>query len=75
MTFAQFVGGGPTGIIGIMNLVIVPIIFALAFLVFIWGVANYFFIHSDDEGSAPRGGSLSSGASSAWRYSSRSGDS
>ncbi len=55
MTFAQFVGGGPTGIIGIMNLVIVPIIFALAFLVFLWGVMNYFFIHSDDEGKRAEG--------------------
>lgn len=55
MTFAQFVGGGPTGIIGIMNLVIVPVIFALAFLVFLWGVMNYFFIHSDDEGKRAEG--------------------
>lgn len=49
MTFAQFIGNGSTGIIGIVNVVIVPVIFALAFLVFIWGVLNYFVIHGGDE--------------------------
>ena len=43
MTFAQFIGSGSTGIIGIINNVIVPVLFALAFLVFIWGVIKYFF--------------------------------
>jgi len=49
MTFAQFVGSGSIGIIGIINTVIVPAIFALAFLVFIWGVMKYFFIGGGDE--------------------------
>ena len=49
MTFAQFVGSGSTGIIGAINSAVVPFIFTLAFLVFIWGVVNYFFIHGDDE--------------------------
>ncbi len=41
MTFKQFIGSGDTGIIGIINTVIVPVIFALAFLVFIWGVFKF----------------------------------
>ena len=49
MTFAQYVGSGSTGIIGIINTVIVPVIFALAFLVFIWGVINYFLINGGEE--------------------------
>lgn len=49
MTFAQFIGSGSTGVIGLLNVVVVPVIFALAFLVFVWGVINYFFLHSGDE--------------------------
>lgn len=49
MTFAQFIGSGSTGVIGFLNVVVVPVIFALAFLVFIWGVVNYFFLHTGDE--------------------------
>jgi len=51
MTFANFV----TGIISIINTVIIPIIFALAFLVFIWGTINYLFIHGGDEGKRSEG--------------------
>ena len=49
MTFAQFVGSGSTGIIGILNVAIVPVIFAFAFFAFIWGVINYFFFNRDNE--------------------------
>ena len=49
MTFAQFVGDGSSGIIGVLNTIVVPFIGALIFLVFVWGVINYFFLHSDDE--------------------------
>jgi len=49
MTFAQFVGSGTTGIIGALNIIVVPIIITLAFLVFVWGVIKYFFIHGNDE--------------------------
>ena len=48
MTFKQFIGNGDTGIIGIINTVIVPVIFALAFLVFIWGVFQ-FVVNAGDE--------------------------
>jgi len=48
-TFAQFVGNGSTGIIGFINVVLVPLIGALIFLIFIWGVVNYFFLHGEDE--------------------------
>jgi len=49
MTFAQFVGSGNTGIIGIMNLVVVPVIFALAFLVFVYGMVKYFILHGGED--------------------------
>ena len=49
MTFAQFVGSGSSGLIGLLNTVVVPVIFALAFLVFVWGAANYFFFSAGDE--------------------------
>jgi len=48
-SFKNWVGSGSTGIIGIINTIIVPTIFALAFLVFVWGVVNYFFVSGDDE--------------------------
>lgn len=56
MTFRQFIGEGSTGVIGLINTVIVPVIFALAFLVFIYGVVKYFFINNGgDEGKIAEG--------------------
>jgi hypothetical protein len=55
MTFAQFIGSGSTGIIGILNTVVVPVIFAFAFAAFFWGVVNYFFLHGDEEGKREEG--------------------
>ena len=49
MTFAQFIGDANSGIVGAINTFIVPVIFALAFAFFIWGVASRFFFHGDDE--------------------------
>ena len=49
MTFAKLIGNGTTGIIGAINTVVVPIIGILIFLVLVWGVVNYFFIHGDDD--------------------------
>ena len=43
MTFAQFVGDGKSGIIGVLNTVVMPFIVAFAFFVFVWGVLKYFF--------------------------------
>jgi hypothetical protein len=48
MTFAQIVGSGSTGIVGAINTIVVPIIFALAFAFFIWGVLKYVFIDGLD---------------------------
>ena len=45
MTFSGYVNG----IIGLLNTVVVPVIFALAFLAFVWGVVNYFFLGGTDE--------------------------
>ncbi len=49
MTFAQFIGSGSTGVIGLLNTVVVPVIFAFAFAAFVWGVMNYFFLNGGDE--------------------------
>ena len=61
MTFAQFIGvdiygdltGG--GIIGVMNSIVAPVIFTLAFAAFIWGVINYFFLHGTEEAKREEG--------------------
>lgn len=45
MTFKGYVDG----IIDLLNTVVAPVIFALAFAVFVWGVVNYFFIHGGDD--------------------------
>lgn len=49
MTFKDWVGSGSTGIIGAINTVVVPLIFAFAFAAFIWGVVSYFFLHGDEK--------------------------
>ncbi len=57
MTFKDFIGSGSTGIIGAINTVVVPVIFALAFAFFIWGVAKYFFFSPSGKDSfSERGG-------------------
>lgn len=45
ITFAAFVNE----IIAVINLVIIPLLVGAAFLVFIWGVVNYFFLHAGEE--------------------------
>lgn len=48
-SFKNFIGSGSTGVIGLLNTVVVPVIFAFAFAAFVWGVVNYFFLHGGDE--------------------------
>lgn len=55
MTFRTFVGSGSTGLMGLINDIIVPIIFAFAFVVFIWGIVKYFFINNGDEAKISEG--------------------
>ncbi len=55
MTFAQFIGNGSTGLIGALNTVVVPVISALAFASFLWGVVNYFFLHGSEESKREEG--------------------
>jgi hypothetical protein len=52
MTFKTFV----EGIVGIFNTVVIPVIFSLALLVFVWGVFNHFF--SQDETKRGKGKSF-----------------
>lgn len=54
-SFKSFVGQGTTGLIGVLNTVVVPIIVALAFAVFIWGVVNYFFIGQGNDTKREQG--------------------
>ncbi len=53
MTLAKYIGGGSfgdtTGIIGLLNVVVAPVITSLALAVFVWGIVNYFFLHGGDE--------------------------
>ena len=55
MTFKDFIGSGSTGIIGVLNTVVVPVIFAFAFAAFVWGVVNYFFLHGNEEDKRKEG--------------------
>lgn len=55
ITFKDWVGGGSLGVVGLLNTVVVPVIFTLAFAAFIWGVVNYFFLHGSDEGKRAEG--------------------
>jgi hypothetical protein len=48
-SFKDFIGSGSTGIVGLLNTIAVPVIFALSFLVFVWGVLNYLFLHGGNE--------------------------
>jgi Type IV secretion system pilin len=48
-SFKDFIGSGSTGVIGLLNTVVVPTIFAIAFAAFMWGVVKYFFLSSGDE--------------------------
>jgi hypothetical protein len=55
MTFKDYIGNGSTGIIGVLNTAIVPVIFAFAFAAFIWGIVNYFFFNGEDEAKRGEG--------------------
>ncbi len=45
-------------IIGLINNVAVPVVFALAFIVFIWGVFQVFIIGANDEAAKEKGRAL-----------------
>jgi hypothetical protein len=51
VTFKSWVNG----IIGALKNVVVPVILALAFCVLVWGIANYFIIHGNDEARREEG--------------------
>ncbi|MFM2330900.1 MAG: hypothetical protein RLZZ26_407 [Candidatus Parcubacteria bacterium] len=59
MTFKDWIVGnsatGSVGIIGLLNTIVVPTITALAFLVFVWGAAKFFFFSSDNEADRESG--------------------
>lgn len=45
-------------IIGLINNVAVPVVFALAFIVFIWGIFQYFILGGSDEEKKEKGRGL-----------------
>lgn len=49
VSFKDFIGNSSTGIIGVLNGIFVPIIFAFAFAAFIWGVVKFFFLNGGSE--------------------------
>lgn len=55
MTFKDFIGSGTTGVIGVLNTIVVPLIVTLAFAAFVYGVVKYFFISGDNETSRGEG--------------------
>lgn len=55
VTFADFIGSGTTGVVGVLNVYIVPTIFALVFLIFVWRAAQYFIIQGNDEAARAKG--------------------
>lgn len=50
-TFKDFI----SGIINVLNDIVVPLIFTLAFAVFVWGVVNYFFLSAGNENKREQG--------------------
>ncbi len=52
--FSQYLNG----FIAFINNTLVPLVFGLAFLVFIWGVFKYFILGGGDEGKREEGRSL-----------------
>lgn len=51
MTFAIWT----SGIVGAISSIVIPLIFALAFLAFLWGVFQYFFLHGGEEDKRAEG--------------------
>ncbi|HEX2792415.1 MAG TPA: pilin [Candidatus Paceibacterota bacterium] len=64
LAFAQTIngqsglGGLGQSLIAFINTIVVPLIFALAFIVFIWGVFQYFIAGGHDEEKKEKGKSL-----------------
>ena len=44
-----------TSIINIINTYLVPVFFAIAFIVFLWGIVKYFFIHGAEDAEREKG--------------------
>ncbi len=56
--FAQGIQGVATSILGIINGVLIPIIFAIAFIVFLWGIFKYFIASGANPDERAKGKSL-----------------
>jgi len=51
----RYISGYSRGIIGIINGLIVPVLIAVAFIVFLWGAYRYFIYHADNEAERAKG--------------------
>jgi hypothetical protein len=58
VTFKDFIGNSSSGVVGVLNSYIVPAIFALIFLIFLWGLAQYFIIGGSDDAARAKGRQL-----------------
>ena len=47
-----------TQVLNFINTTLVPLVFALAFLFFLWGIFKYFFFGAEDEGKREEGRNL-----------------
>lgn len=50
-----YIKGYSDSIIGVINVILVPTLIALAFIVFLWGVYNYFIYGADNEDKRKEG--------------------
>ena len=55
MSFKAFIEGSVDAIV---NQVILPLLLAAAFISFVWGILQYFFLHADSEESRRQGRQL-----------------
>lgn len=51
MTFKTLI----ESIVGALNTYIIPTVFALVFLIFVWGLARYFILEGREEGAREKG--------------------
>ncbi len=54
-SFKEFIGDSTTGVVGAINTVIVPVIFALALAAFVWGIYKYFILGAANESEKAEG--------------------
>lgn len=49
VTFKEFVGSSTTGLVGVLNTIVVPLLVTIAALAFVYGIVNAFFLNAESE--------------------------